>query len=725
MALSFCFAVTLVSCRSSKYPHVSKKEFAHLEQALDDAITIARKDPKQGIANLESFTLLPQLLENRRKYILGLLYRSKNDLAMAFINFYGIDKNYLSKYSLWNLAQISKEIGFEKIVLESLDVLTDKYPKEPKFIYELAKSYARQSNFERARKLFESIQKSFADTDYATGANYYLGNMTGDTAKKLGYFIAYLKKSPDGSFAALISDQIIKIYEKEKESNGENLEAATQALAEAEIGEQETLVEEEAQSKDPILNPNNLKEIENLIALSYFSAEDYRKAAKYFNKQSKEWLEYAKSLGKIGRVQEAIDLIMLKLTQERDEELAKQAIDYLLQVSSRWLRLGRLRKLEPNIKVAKDKILWHIAERTGSKSDYRKVFETYPDSYYAPESMARVFWKEYKRKSYHVALELAEQHWEKYSHARSHPFVAFWRGKALFQLAKDDLARAAYVDLIKEHPRNYYSFRAESILDHGNSNDWFVLPKANQFVSVADWDWPMPYSAREVVRKYGKDVLELINIQQFDFLLGLEENKDFSFDKSFRMWLYAMDENNLKAISTAYFDIKEAEPIEYEDIRHQYSFPLLFSDLVADQTGRRLKLDPMLAHALIKQESRYQPEIVSRVGAIGLMQLMPYTAKSVARQLRLKSPSLKDLRDPETNITLGVKYLEEGLSRFDNNLIFTVASYNAGPVAVQRWIRKYGTADLDMFIEQIPYAETKNYTKKVLGNYWVYKKLYT
>lgn len=725
IALSFIVALSLSSCQSSKYPKVSSEKFDSLEHDVDDAITVSRKDIDKGIVALEALPLLPKLLEDRRNYVLATLYEEKKDLPMAFISYNKVSKNYLSKYSLWNFVKLSQKIGFERIVVENLNTLISQFPKEPKFNYELAKSYARQSNFNEARKIFKSIQKAFPKSDYAIGASYYLGNMAGDDETKLTYFIDYLKKSPEGSLSSLVSDQIVKIYERQREPVGENLEEAKEIVANVQrTGKCSETIGSQALPVDCILNPNNLKEIENLIALSYFSSADYKKAVKYFDSANGNWFEHAKTLGKVGRVQDGIDLIMTRLPEETNEELAKDALEHLISISSSWRRVARLKELAPKMNIIKDKVYWHIAERTKSKADYRAVYDNFPDSYYAPESMSRVFWTEFKRKSYVKALELANKHWENYSHARSHPFVAFWRGKIYLEMNKLDEARAAFTDLIETHPRDYYRFRAEAILDQGNNNNWFSLPKSNQFETIVNWDWPMPYTANQIRRTHGKDLVELINIQQFGTLLALEESEEFSFDKKMRMWLYAMDENNLKAISTAYFDLKSSDPIDYEDIRHQYSFPMLYSDLVADEASKNLKVDPLLAHALIKQESRYQPEIVSRVGAIGLMQLMPYTAKSLARQKKLKSPSLQDLRNPELNIALGMAFLEDALQNFDNNLVYTVASYNAGPNAVKRWKTRFGTDDLDMFIEEIPYNETRDYTKKVLGNYWIYKKLY-
>jgi soluble lytic murein transglycosylase len=88
-------------------------------------------------------------------------------------------------------------------------------------------------------------------------------------------------------------------------------------------------------------------------------------------------------------------------------------------------------------------------------------------------------------------------------------------------------------------------------------------------------------------------------------------------------------------------------------------------------------------------------------------------------------PSANDLTKPNINIRLGVKYLEEVLQSFDYNMVFAIASYNAGPHRIRQWAKKYNfTNDPDMFVENIPYKETRNYVKKVLQNYWTYQELY-
>jgi len=104
---------------------------------------------------------------------------------------------------------------------------------------------------------------------------------------------------------------------------------------------------------------------------------------------------------------------------------------------------------------------------------------------------------------------------------------------------------------------------------------------------------------------------------------------------------------------------------------------------------------------------------------------MPYTAKVVARRLNLRPPRKYDLMHADINIKLGVNYMEEVFGQFENNMINAIASYNAGPVAVKKWMNLYQEADKDYYIESIPYEETRNYVKQVLANYWIYRELYS
>lgn len=137
--------------------------------------------------------------------------------------------------------------------------------------------------------------------------------------------------------------------------------------------------------------------------------------------------------------------------------------------------------------------------------------------------------------------------------------------------------------------------------------------------------------------------------------------------------------------------------------------------------------DSALVHALVRQESSFDPGARSRAGARGLMQLMPATAKRMARSLKVRNHSTARLTsDPGHNMLLGSAYLDSMLGRFDGSMVMALAAYNAGPTSVKRWIKSYGypRGSLDRsidWIESIPYSETRNYVQRILETLPIYR----
>jgi soluble lytic murein transglycosylase len=134
-------------------------------------------------------------------------------------------------------------------------------------------------------------------------------------------------------------------------------------------------------------------------------------------------------------------------------------------------------------------------------------------------------------------------------------------------------------------------------------------------------------------------------------------------------------------------------------------------------------VDPFLIAAIIREESQYDWRAVSRVGAIGLMQIMPATANAVAQRHRLPGVMREDLFDQDTNIQIGVRYVEQLLAQFSGNVAQTIAAYNAGPIAVEGWAATYRGRSEDEFVELIPFLETRQYVKRVLRSYKEYLRL--
>lgn len=151
-------------------------------------------------------------------------------------------------------------------------------------------------------------------------------------------------------------------------------------------------------------------------------------------------------------------------------------------------------------------------------------------------------------------------------------------------------------------------------------------------------------------------------------------------------------------------------------------FPVFYRETVRTVSAR-YNVDYLLSLSVMREESHFDPEIVSSAGAMGLFQLMPRTAREVMSQLAW------DLRgnmvwQPEKNIEMGVYYLGRMLSQADGVQELALAGYNAGYGNVKKWRRRYRTKDIDIFIELIPFDETRRYVKKVMRSYYLYRWLY-
>lgn len=152
---------------------------------------------------------------------------------------------------------------------------------------------------------------------------------------------------------------------------------------------------------------------------------------------------------------------------------------------------------------------------------------------------------------------------------------------------------------------------------------------------------------------------------------------------------------------------------------HEILYPLAFWPRVTSAAADH-GIDPFLLLSLIREESRFDPEALSPAGAVGLMQLMPQTAKVTARSLQVSVDGPQSLTDADLNIKLGSQYLSVLLRQFDS-VPPALAAYNAGAQRVEKWLSEYDYESYDEFIEDIPFEETRNYVKRIVSTYYRYR----
>ncbi len=150
-------------------------------------------------------------------------------------------------------------------------------------------------------------------------------------------------------------------------------------------------------------------------------------------------------------------------------------------------------------------------------------------------------------------------------------------------------------------------------------------------------------------------------------------------------------------------------------------FPMPYKQQVLEHAQAR-ELDPSLIWGVMRRESLFDPLARSSVGALGLMQLMPSTARRVASSLGMKRPQKSDILRVENNIRFGTHYLKTVMNRFDNNVALAAAAYNAGPGNVKRWLPSDTVMSADLWVETVPFKETRNYVQAVLAYSTVFDK---
>ncbi|MFC5702337.1 lytic transglycosylase domain-containing protein [Cohnella faecalis] len=153
-------------------------------------------------------------------------------------------------------------------------------------------------------------------------------------------------------------------------------------------------------------------------------------------------------------------------------------------------------------------------------------------------------------------------------------------------------------------------------------------------------------------------------------------------------------------------------------------YPLSYTEEIRS-SAKQFGVDPLLVAAVIRVESNFKPEAVSSKGAVGIMQIMPETAKWILKKEHFEGVSIDDVRsEPHAGIQLGTWYIRDLHRQFQGNRIAALAAYNAGPGKVRQWLNEEVWDGSEETLRNIPYGETRHYVQRVMYYYKKYSKLY-
>lgn len=335
---------------------------------------------------------------------------------------------------------------------------------------------------------------------------------------------------------------------------------------------------------------------------------------------------------------------------------------------------------------------------------------------YTEQSKFELMWTYILAKDYKGAYKrVIQPHLKDRKKMLKNSQLSFWTAAVMEKIGQKNEARKLLSSIIKENPISYYSILSAKKLSTNSplvANDLYLKSFTNEGRTIAsqlnvDPAWLKRIDIWGRLNSYffiRQEIKEKSLTSNYDeHLLAsakvLSENGDYL--DSFKVIISGLNSGRL--------------PFSKEVLEILYPTPYFHQ--IKQKTAK--EFDPVIALSLIRQESGFDRRARSRVGARGLMQLMPATARRYKRRLKTSH-----LYNPSTNISIGTKYFNNLLSRYDNNLVYSLAAYNAGEHRVDRWQNDFLNNDsILQDIENIPFRETRKYVKLIFRNIFFYKML--
>lgn len=408
-----------------------------------------------------------------------------------------------------------------------------------------------------------------------------------------------------------------------------------------------------------------------------------------------------------------------------------EAVDYYIKFTEEFPD----HRLVPRALLGAGDLLYYRAFPMEATVVLTRLVEQYPLSQERADALWELGWAAYLSgnleravghfgalaASYPTRLNQADCFWSEQA--------LYWKGRAEQRAGRHDLAAMTFADVARRFPLTYYGVLATHRLLEAER------PELVPAHAPLDWDGSQPSAELSV------DVLTVEQTPALDaavllYRAGLLQEADRELrDGLVRGWLppdgvlFAAAIRGLRAVGGTAAVLRRygrfgGYPTDLTVGAWRSAFPVQFLDIArecADENG----CSPYLILGVIRHESSFNPRVISHANAVGLMQLLPSVARSVATELLdMPAPTVSGLKNPEMNLKVGSRFLRELFSMYRGNAALALASYNAGPYAVQDWLHHVGHMDTDEFVETIPFKLTSAYVKEVLTSAAVYTALY-
>lgn len=359
----------------------------------------------------------------------------------------------------------------------------------------------------------------------------------------------------------------------------------------------------------------------------------------------------------------------------------------------------------------------------------RKVVKRYAGSKEAEKAFWQLAWNRYQAQRYKDSLYYINQALKK---QKLTPEVLakfhYWKGKNEYLLGNHQQADKTFQYLQKTWPNTYYTFRFLS-----QPGDWV------RAISTYGVNAPHKSFWHDTPPKPKGNVAQILQRHEFLFSVGEDDQAIMEVQRDIwrqhrkrekaMIWrdselLYENGAHHpLQSLISNYYlyDLKKLPMGDHQ--LWKFAYPRPYWTFIK-QRSQKANIDPYWVLAIMREESRFDPEAYSSAKAHGLMQFIEPTAKEVAKELKIKLNGVKSLFIPNINIRLGAHYLGKLSKEFGDELAYVASGYNAGPHRIRKWLAETDNLPLDEFVETIPFTETRNYVKRVFMTYTLYKSIY-
>ncbi|HEV3063316.1 MAG TPA: transglycosylase SLT domain-containing protein [Vicinamibacterales bacterium] len=372
---------------------------------------------------------------------------------------------------------------------------------------------------------------------------------------------------------------------------------------------------------------------------------------------------------------------------------------------------------------------YYILQSDDEEADaaFREMYRKFPTGHYAERAGWKVGWWAYRNDRYADTIAAFESAAGNFPRSDYRPSWLYWSGRAHEALKDRALADARYALVATDYLNSYYGrLAAARLVDHGEH-----LPQRRLVADAPAGSPDAPAAPAAVTPQNEPVVRALLSLALYD--QAVDELRfaqkawgDSPVIQATFGWIYNQRGDlraGINAMKRAYPQYLAAGGEQIPTALLRVRFPVNYWPQIQKYSAER-GLDPYMMAALIAQESNFTADIRSPANAYGLMQLLPATGRYYARTLSLNRKfTVAMLKTADTNLRMGTAYFADLVKQF-GGAHYALATYNAGPNRVARWISERPGVDRDEFIDGIPFPETQDYVKKIIGQAEDYRRLY-